>query len=320
MEDFFYENEFELELKKTLMNNYSIKNPEIYCIMRFMIINNLKLLKQINIDCFVDFILDDNNLPKNIIYKETKISLYNQTKQSVFNILKNWIFEIEKNVSLNEEINYKKYIEKNIKDIYTTSLNNIKKYKKTSYYKDLYLLNCLNYLNELFNINFTKFNKINYIINLDSNKERLEEFLINKINKHSKFDFNKLKVLSEKELEFYIMNNLEKIEPGLKLIQNQFQIKNAYIDILARDINNNHVIIELKIKQDERLLWQSIYYPMQFSKEHPNKKNKIRMITICPKYDSWLLEPLKTIKDIEIFSYDLSFISEGISNITLKKL
>ncbi|MDB5477709.1 MAG: hypothetical protein JWM96_204, partial [Alphaproteobacteria bacterium] len=57
----------------------------------------------------------------------------------------------------------------------------------------------------------------------------------------------------EKDLQAYLAKNLEMIEPGLSLYEDEditgieFPVGGRFIDILAVDKNNNYVVIELKV-------------------------------------------------------------------------
>jgi hypothetical protein len=51
----------------------------------------------------------------------------------------------------------------------------------------------------------------------------------------------------ERDIEDHLVNNLMAIEPGLELVSRQFSTEVGRIDILARDLNGNRVVIELKV-------------------------------------------------------------------------
>ncbi len=55
-----------------------------------------------------------------------------------------------------------------------------------------------------------------------------------------------LENLSEKELEDYIYENPEVIEPGLKVVHRQYSIENRRIDLIFEDSANRRLLIELK--------------------------------------------------------------------------
>ena len=58
----------------------------------------------------------------------------------------------------------------------------------------------------------------------------------------------------EKQLENYIVVNLQLIEDDMKLIKVQYSVNDGIIDILARDKNNKLCIIELKVNEDSKSL------------------------------------------------------------------
>lgn len=102
----------------------------------------------------------------------------------------------------------------------------------------------------------------------------------------------------EKYLELFLADNIQLIEEGMELIETQFSIENGIIDILAKDKSGVLCIIELKVVgNEERILFQSAYYPTQFDEP-------VRMITIAPNYDKKIYLALKRI-DIETLTYYL---------------
>ena len=55
------------------------------------------------------------------------------------------------------------------------------------------------------------------------------------------------RINGEAAIEEWLVENLERIEPGLSLIERQYETSNAgRIDILATDSNDNYVVVELK--------------------------------------------------------------------------
>lgn len=106
-----------------------------------------------------------------------------------------------------------------------------------------------------------------------------------------------MKINTEKDLEELIISNLEVIEADMRIIENQFEIKNGIIDILARDKDDKLTIIELKIKNDDKnLIYQCAYYPTQFNED-------VRMITIAPSYKNNIFHSLNRLGDIEMKEY-----------------
>jgi len=54
-------------------------------------------------------------------------------------------------------------------------------------------------------------------------------------------------------------------------------------------------------------------------KEETKKKN-IRMITLCPSYEEYILKPLKSLKDVEIMKYDLVIEFGKIKDVHVSKI
>lgn len=104
---------------------------------------------------------------------------------------------------------------------------------------------------------------------------------------------------TEKYLEYLLIENLSLIEDGLIYIDNQYEVDNGFIDILAKDKDGTLCIIELKItKRDTKIIEQSVYYPTQFSE-------KTRMITIAPDYSNKLSKSLNSLGYVEMKTYTI---------------
>lgn len=112
----------------------------------------------------------------------------------------------------------------------------------------------------------------------------------------NKYKNVKLPIL-EKHVESIIINNLNKIEKGMRIISNQYKVDDGIIDILAEDIDNTKCIIEIKNDSDSKdLIYQALYYPMQF-------KEKTRMITLCPSYIYSIYSCLNKLNYVELKKY-----------------
>ena len=130
-----------------------------------------------------------------------------------------------------------------------------------------------------------------------------------------KFNNSNLNEIKEKDLETYLINHLDLIEDGLTFQTRQYHLDEGIIDILAKDKDDNIVIIELKIEDDKKIIWQSMYYPKQIKKKF---NSKVRMITIMPFYPKYLLDILNDL-NIEKFSYNIKISNNKIVDLTLKK-
>ena len=130
------------------------------------------------------------------------------------------------------------------------------------------------------------------------------------------FQSQEVKEITEQELQSYLMKHLDLIEDGLHLIETEHPIGDGRIDILARDQNDQLVIIELKIADDERLPWQCMYYPMAIQKEYP--KIKVRMITIAPHYKSSIRMVLQKLP-VEMWTFQVISTNHKIESLKMRK-
>jgi hypothetical protein len=118
----------------------------------------------------------------------------------------------------------------------------------------------------------------------------------------------------EKDLQNFLVKNLQIIEPGLKLFEEEDIIGIEYpagdgrrIDILAVDKNNALVIIELKVSKGyDRVIGQLLRYIGWIEKNLAEEGQKVRGIIICKEISEDLLLASSKIKDVELFEYDLS--------------
>ena len=115
---------------------------------------------------------------------------------------------------------------------------------------------------------------------------------------NDKYHFKK--ELTEKQLEFLIIKNIESIEKGMTFLYSQYHINGGKIDILARDKKGILCIIELKIVSDcIDSVFQCLYYPTQFEEE-------TRMILICPNIERKIANVLlkNTLTEIKFYYID----------------
>lgn len=115
--------------------------------------------------------------------------------------------------------------------------------------------------------------------------------------KKAKPNINNEQHLLEKDIETYLIDNLHLIEDGMVLTKRQHRLASGIIDILVKDKNNKTCIIEIKkVDYDKSLVFQSVYYPSQFTEE-------IRMITIAPGHTKRIKQSLTSLKYVEILEY-----------------
>jgi hypothetical protein len=117
----------------------------------------------------------------------------------------------------------------------------------------------------------------------------------------------------EKDLQNFLAKNLQIIETGLKLYEDEditgieYPAGNRFIDILAVDKNNDFVIIELKVSKGyDRVIGQLLRYVAWIEKNLATEGQKVRGAIICKEISEDLLLACSKINDVELFEYDLS--------------
>ena len=118
----------------------------------------------------------------------------------------------------------------------------------------------------------------------------------------------------EADLQRYLANNLHLLEKGLTIYQSEdgkkgveFYIPNTQrrIDILATDVNNIPVVIELKVsKGHERTIGQALYYQSMLMELF--HVEKVKIIIVGREISDELKMSTKHLKDVMLFEYQLS--------------
>jgi hypothetical protein len=116
---------------------------------------------------------------------------------------------------------------------------------------------------------------------------------------------------NERHLEWYFWNNILP-ELGLYPLKNQYNCGEGICDILAKDNENQLVIIELKNKTDSHVITQISFYFDTLRKKRPFSEQvdytkPIKLYTVCPDY----MEKTKIILkyhhlDIQLLSYTIT--------------
>ncbi len=116
----------------------------------------------------------------------------------------------------------------------------------------------------------------------------------------------------ENDLKNYLAKNLELIEPGLSLYEEEgfsgleFPAGGRYIDILAIDKNKSFVVIELKVSRGyDRVVGQILRY-MSWIEQNMSNDKKIRGIIIASHITEDLKLATSRIKDVSLYEYELS--------------
>lgn len=120
--------------------------------------------------------------------------------------------------------------------------------------------------------------------------------------------------LLEKDLQRYLAENLECIEPGLKLYEDEDIRGIEYeagggrrIDILALDRSGAFVVLELKVSRGyDRVIGQLLRYMNWVRKELAEPGQLVRGIIVCRAISEDLRLACASIRDVELCEYKLS--------------
>lgn len=123
----------------------------------------------------------------------------------------------------------------------------------------------------------------------------------------------------ERDLQHFLSKNLSIIEPGLTLYTEEgitgleFPVGNRFIDILAKDKNNNYVVIELKVSRGyDRVVGQILRYMAWIRKNHAEQNQQVRGVIIAREITEDLLLACSETQNVDLFEYNLS--------VTLRKI
>jgi len=110
----------------------------------------------------------------------------------------------------------------------------------------------------------------------------------------------------EKDLQQYLSGRVEELESGLKLVDGgvEFITDAGRIDLLAKDKENNMVVIELKSgKAKDSALGQLLGYIGCLLEKNSN----VRGILVASNFDPRVVYAVKGLSNIKLISYELSF-------------
>lgn len=117
----------------------------------------------------------------------------------------------------------------------------------------------------------------------------------------------------EKDLQNFLAKNLNLIEQGLKLFEDEgirgveFPVGGRFIDVLAVDRNSDWVVIELKVSKGyDRVVGQLLRYMAWIKKNHAESGQKVRGIIVARDISEDLLLACSDLPGIELFEYQLS--------------
>ena len=128
---------------------------------------------------------------------------------------------------------------------------------------------------------------------------------------------------SEKELQTLIQKELDAIEEGLELLQHEYPSGRGILDFLCADSGGRLVIIEVKLHEDENVLFQALRYfsdidknryliATLFSDKQINLEESPRVILVAEKF-SEDLKRLSTlvVPEVELLEYSTVIVPDG---------
>jgi RecB family endonuclease NucS len=117
----------------------------------------------------------------------------------------------------------------------------------------------------------------------------------------------------ERDIEDHLVNNLDTIEKGLKLVKRQFSTDVGRIDILAEDGNGAPVIIEIKVGEArDSAIGQIARYLGWFAKTEPKPS---RGILIAAEFSEGVRYAATAIPNLKLLAYKVHFSFEPATNV-----
>ena len=321
-----YEHEISLLLLSHLKLRYGVADAlfayRIF-MLRFLIANGAEFLKNKNIARKeIGFIKQELNLPQDedLFYKGEKIVSHIALENSLSNIFDDWHFtygEYPYRKPNGLTISHKELILSEATALLEIAKKKVKVRKRDFQYQPLLRAAALIELNRIYELQPTPPSRImgfeypathnDYAFTLDEESLAYQEAFKHTNNKYT-----------ESDLEDYLVTNLHNIENGLTLFERQSSFEYGRLDILAKDSQGTFCVIELKIQEDTRLLWQSIYYPQAVKKKYGI--NQLRMLIIAPAYPQALLTELRKNAEVELFTYRAKLKNNKIQDLSIKKI
>ena len=130
--------------------------------------------------------------------------------------------------------------------------------------------------------------------------------------------------LLERDLQRYLAQNLDCIEPGLRLYKVEdiggleFDAGGRRIDILALDKSGAFVVLELKVSKGyDRVVGQILRYMNWIRQNLAEPGQRVRGIIVCRTVSEDLRLACASIKDVELFEYQLSVAVKRVAALTI---
>lgn len=135
----------------------------------------------------------------------------------------------------------------------------------------------------------------------------------NEIDDQLNNDQNYEQFAYEKDLQNFLVKNLNLLEPGLRLFEGEgvngveFPAGGRFIDILAIDSNGSLVVIELKVSRGyDRVVGQLMRYMAWIRDEEADTGQSVRGIIVARKISEDLIMATSLLKNVQLYEYQLS--------------
>ena len=134
-------------------------------------------------------------------------------------------------------------------------------------------------------------------------------------------DLGSRKFAFERDLQNYLVQNLGRLEPGLKLYEDEdaeftgveFPAGQRYIDILAVGTDDAYVVIETKVSRAyDRVVGQILRY-MGWIKQNLAGAASVRGIVVASEISEDLILATSSIENIRLVEYEISFSLKSVS-------
>jgi hypothetical protein len=117
--------------------------------------------------------------------------------------------------------------------------------------------------------------------------------------------------LAERNLEDFIVQQLDAIEPGLELVERQLRTPAGRLDLLCKDPSGCYVIVELKRMQgSDEVVGQILRYMGWFREAHP--KEKVRGIVVVGRQDQALSYAVMAAPDVRVKEFKLQIVDASV--------
>ena len=115
------------------------------------------------------------------------------------------------------------------------------------------------------------------------------------------FDVDSARGSQEEKLTLKIQTEIEKLESGIQALQAFYPLRaisgrNVWIDILARDLANNYVVVELKTKELQESIWNQVFHYAWILRSRMGEGTKVRSIVICHDAEPKLAQAYRELK------------------------